>query len=59
MLNAGNKIGTTKNTFSSVVKLMLGKEKIGSLFVLCPMIANTTNARLNEIKSEIVDSGVS
>jgi hypothetical protein len=59
MLNAGNRIGTIKKAFSDVVRLRVGREKIGSLFVLYPIIANTTNARLNEIKREIVANGVS
>jgi hypothetical protein len=59
MLNAGNKIGTNKNAFSYVLKLKVGREKIGSLFTLYPMIANMMNVRLNEIKRGIVDSGVS
>jgi hypothetical protein len=59
MLNARNNIGTIKNAFSDVVKSRFGIEKIGSLFALYPMITNTMKARLNEIKSEIVDSGVS
>ena len=59
MLKAGNKIGTIKNAFSDVVKLRFGIEKLWVLFNLYPMIANTMNATLNEIKSEIVDNGVS
>jgi hypothetical protein len=58
-LNAGNKIGTIKNAFSGVVKLRFGREKIGSLFVLYPMIVNTQNAILNEIKRERIVNGVS
>ena len=58
-LNAGNKIGTIKNAFSDVLKLTFGSEKIGSLFITQPAIANTINARLNETKREIVANGVS
>ena len=58
MLNAGNIIGKIKKAFSDVVKLILGKEKRGSLFTLYPIAANTMNAILNEIKREIVDNGV-
>jgi hypothetical protein len=58
MLKAGNKIGTIKNAFSDVLKLISRREKTLFLFVLYAMIANTTNAILNEIKREIVDSGV-
>jgi hypothetical protein len=57
MLNAGNKIGTIKNTLSEVLKLKSGKEKAISLFVLYARIANTINTILNEIKRGIVDSG--
>ena len=59
MLSAGNRIGTTKNDFSDAVNSIFGRDKIGSLFILHPMIANTTNAMLNAIKREIVDNGVS
>ena len=59
MLNAGNRIGMIKNAFSGVVKLRLGKEKIGSLFIIHPMVANTMNERLKEIKRGIVANGVS
>jgi hypothetical protein len=59
MLNAGNRIGTIKNAFSVVLKLRLGKEKIGSLFTLYPITASIINAILNDVKREIVDSGVS
>jgi hypothetical protein len=59
MLNAGNKIGMIKDAFSDAVKLRFGREKIGSLFVLYPMIANTTNTRLNKIKRKIAANGVS
>lgn len=59
MLNAGNKIGTIKKAFSDMLKLRLGREKTVFLFVLYPMIANTINARLNEINSGIVANGVS
>jgi hypothetical protein len=59
MLNAGNKIGTIKNAFSDVVKLRFGREKIGSLFISHPITPNTINAILKDIKSEIVDNGVS
>ena len=59
MLNAGKNTGTTKNVFSDVVKLKFGREKTLSLFVLYAMIVNTMNAILKEIKSGIVDNGVS
>jgi hypothetical protein len=59
MLNAGNKIGTIKNAFSDVLKLRFGRERTGYLFVLYPIIANTTNAILNEIKRGIVANGAS
>ena len=59
MLKAGNSIGTTKNAFSGVFKLRFERDKIESLFVLYPIIANTTNAILNKIKSETVANGVS
>ena len=49
MLNAGNKIGTIKKAFSDAVKLRYGRKRTTSLFILYPTIANTTNARLNEI----------
>jgi hypothetical protein len=57
ILNAGNKIGTIKNAFSDVVKLRVGREKSKLLFILYPKIAKAKNAILNEINSEIVDSG--
>ena len=53
------KIGMINNAFSDVVNLRLGIEKIGSLFILYPMMANIMNAKLNEIKSGIVANGVS
>ena len=59
MLNAGNNMGIIQNAFSDVFKSRLGSDNIGSLFVLHPMTPNTINAILNEIKSEIVDNGVS
>ena len=59
MLNAGNEIGTIKNTFSDVLKLRFGREKILFLFSLYPIIANAMIAVLNEINSGIVDNGVS
>jgi hypothetical protein len=59
MLNAGNTIGTIKNAFSDVLKLRVGREKIEFLFHLYPIIANTMNTMLKEIKREIVDNGVS
>jgi hypothetical protein len=59
MLNAGNKIGMLKNAFSGAVKLRFGREKIGVLFILYPIIANRINTILNEIKREIVDNGAS
>jgi competence protein ComGC len=59
MLKAGKVIGTIKNAFSEVLRLRFGREKTGGLFVLYPMKANAMNARLNEIKREIVDNGVS
>ena len=59
MLSTGKKIGTIKKAFSVVVKLRLGKEKIGSLFTLYPIITNIINTILNDVKREIVDSGVS
>lgn len=52
-------MGTIKNAFSNVFKLSFGREKTVSLFVLYPMTANTTSARLNEINNGIVASGVS
>jgi hypothetical protein len=51
MLNAGNNTGTIKNAFSNVLKFTFGREKIGVLFILNPIIASTMNARLNEINS--------
>ena len=59
MLNAGNITGTIKNAFSNVLKFTFGREKIGVLFILNPIIASTMNARLNEIKRGSVDNGVS
>ena len=59
MLSAGNKIGTIKNAFSDVLKSKFGREKRDSLFIMYPIIVNTMNARLNEIKRGIVASGVS
>ena len=60
MHNAGNKIGTLKNAFSDLLKLKFGREKTPSLFVLVyATIANTMKVILNEIKSGIVDNGVS
>ena len=58
ILNAGNNIGTIKNAFSDVLKLRFGRENIGPLFILYPIIANTINARLNEIKIGMVANGV-
>jgi hypothetical protein len=57
-LNAGNITGTIKNAFSGGLKFRFGREKIGSLFILYPRIPKIINARLNEIKREIVDNGV-
>jgi len=59
MLNAGNIIGTVKNTFSDVLKFTFGREKIGVLFILYPIINNIANIKLNEIKSGTVANGVS
>jgi hypothetical protein len=59
MLNAGNKIGTIKNAFSVVLKLRFGREKISSLFILYPLIANTINTILNGINNGTVANGVS
>ena len=59
ILNAGKNTGTIKKAFSEVVRLIFGREKIGSLFVLYPIVANTINTILNEINSGIVDNGVS
>ena len=59
MLNAGNITGTIKNAFSDALKLRFGKEKIGSLFILCPIIANVIKAILNEINKGMVANGVS
>ena len=58
MLKAGNKIGTIKNAFSDVLKLRFGREKIGFLFILYPMIANTIITTLNEINNGTVANGV-
>ncbi|MGB3345741.1 MAG: hypothetical protein WBA71_00585 [Candidatus Humimicrobiia bacterium] len=58
ILSAGNKTGTIKNAFSDVLKLRFGREKIGSLFILYPIIANTINTILNEISNGIVANGV-
>jgi acyl-coenzyme A synthetase/AMP-(fatty) acid ligase len=58
MLNAGNEIGTIKNAFSDVLNAIFGREKVDSLFILYPMIINTINARLNEIKSGIIANAV-
>ena len=58
MLNAGKNNGTIKNAFSDVLNSIFGREKVGSLFVLYAMIANTMNAILNEIKRERIDNGV-
>jgi hypothetical protein len=59
MLNAGNITGTIEKAFSDVLKLRLGRDKIEVLFILHPTIANTMNARLNEINNGIVANGVS
>jgi hypothetical protein len=59
MLKAGNITGIIKNAFSDVFKLSFGSEKEKSLFTMYPIIANTMNARLNEIRRGIVDNGVS
>ncbi len=59
ILNAGKNIGTIKKAFSNVLKFRFGREKIGSLFVLNPIIANMMNIILNEIKRGIVANGVS
>ena len=59
MLSAGNKIGMIKNAFSDVFMLKLGREKVVFLFSLEPIIANTMNAILKEIRSGIVANGVS
>jgi hypothetical protein len=58
MLNAGNITGTIKNAFSDVLKVSFGREQIGSLFTLHPIIANAMNAILNEIKRGVVAKGV-
>jgi len=59
MLNAGNKIGTIKNAFSDLFKLRLGRERSGFLLILYPIIANTMDAILNEMRRGIVANGVS
>jgi hypothetical protein len=59
MHSAGKKIGTIKKAFSDVVRSKFGKEDTESLFILYSVIANSINAILNEIKSEMVDNGVS
>jgi hypothetical protein len=59
MLNAGKVTGTIKNAFSDVFKLRFGREKIEFSFHLYPIIVNTMNTMLKEIKRGIVDNGVS
>ena len=59
MLNAGNKIGTIKNIFSDVFKLRLGREQIGPLFSRYAIKISANATRLNEIKREVVDNGLS
>jgi hypothetical protein len=58
MLNAGNKIGTIKNAFSDVLRSIFGKEKAAFLFIRYATRISAIVARLNEISSGIVDSGV-
>ena len=60
MLSAGNKIGTIKDIFSATFRLKLGiTNENASLFVLYPIIISKINARLNEMKREVIDNGVS
>ena len=59
ILNAGNKIGTIINAFSEVFRLILVKEKGVFLFSRYAIKVSAIATRLNEIKREIVDNGVS
>ena len=59
MLNAGNKIGTIKNTLSEVLKLQSGKEKAVFLFIRYATRVSAITAILNEINNGTVANGVS
>lgn len=58
MLNAGKNMGTIKNAFSDVLKLISGREKTVFLFARYITMINATVARLSEINNGTVDSGV-
>jgi hypothetical protein len=59
ILKAGNKIGTIKNAFSDVLKLIFGEEQAVFLFIRYATKINKIATILNEIKSGIVANGVS